>query len=72
MPTQGVRNTEPDDAPTGLMGLEFVEGLHVVGNDAASFMGGICHRAGLKLGSALVFGHLAACHFSGAGSAHDA
>jgi succinate dehydrogenase/fumarate reductase flavoprotein subunit len=37
-----------------------VEGLYVVGNDAASFMGGAYPGAGITLGPALVFGHLAA------------
>jgi succinate dehydrogenase/fumarate reductase flavoprotein subunit len=41
-----------------------VAGLYVVGNDAASFMGGTYPGAGITLGPALVFGHLAARHIS--------
>lgn len=41
-----------------------VGGLYVVGNDAASFMGGTYPGAGITLGPALVFGHLAARHIS--------
>lgn len=37
-----------------------IEGLYVVGNDAASFMGGAYPGAGITLGPALVFGHRAA------------
>jgi len=37
-----------------------IPGLFVVGNDAASFMGGAYPGAGITLGPALVFGHLAA------------
>lgn len=37
-----------------------IDGLYVVGNDAASFMGGSYPGAGITLGPALVFGHLAA------------
>jgi succinate dehydrogenase/fumarate reductase flavoprotein subunit len=36
-----------------------IPGLFVVGNDAASFMGGAYPGAGITLGPALVFGHLA-------------
>ena len=36
-----------------------IEGLYVVGNDAASFMGGAYPGAGITIGPALVFGHLA-------------
>jgi succinate dehydrogenase/fumarate reductase flavoprotein subunit len=39
-----------------------IEGLYVVGNDAASFMGGTYPGAGITLGPALVFGHIAAQH----------
>lgn len=39
-----------------------VEGLYVVGNDAASFMGGTYPGAGITIGPALVFGHIAARH----------
>ena len=42
-----------------------VEGLYVVGNDAASFMGGAYPGAGITLGPALVFGHVAARHAAG-------
>ncbi|MFO1088075.1 MAG: FAD-dependent oxidoreductase [Hyphomicrobiales bacterium] len=45
-----------------------IPGLYVVGNDAASFMGGTYPGAGITLGPALVFGHLAARHI--ASSAH--
>jgi predicted oxidoreductase len=41
-----------------------VAGLYVVGNDAASFMGGTYPGAGITLGPALVFGHLAARHIA--------
>jgi len=37
-----------------------IEGLYAVGNDAASFMGGAYPGAGITIGPALVFGHLAA------------
>ena len=72
MPSQGDLKTEPVDKPTGLMGLEFVGWLHAVGDDPASFMVGPSHGAGPKLGLALVFGHLAASQFSGAGLTHGA
>jgi succinate dehydrogenase/fumarate reductase flavoprotein subunit len=39
-----------------------IEGLYVAGNDAASFMGGTYPGAGITIGPALVFGHLAAEH----------
>jgi len=44
-----------------------VSGLYVVGNDAASFMGGTYPGAGITLGPALVFGHLAARHIASGG-----
>ena len=44
-----------------------VAGLYVVGNDAASFMGGTYPGAGITLGPALVFGHLAARHIASGG-----
>lgn len=37
-----------------------IPGLYVAGNDAASFMGGAYPGAGITLGPALVFGHIAA------------
>jgi succinate dehydrogenase/fumarate reductase flavoprotein subunit len=43
-----------------------IDGLYAVGNDAASFMGGSYPGAGITLGPALVFGHRAALHASGA------
>lgn len=46
-----------------------VDGLYVVGNDAASFMGGAYPGAGITLGPALVFGYLAARHVTGAAEA---
>lgn len=39
-----------------------ITGLYVIGNDAASFMGGAYPGAGITLGPALVFGHIAANH----------
>lgn len=42
-----------------------VPGLWAVGNDAASFMGGRYPGAGITLGPALVFGHLAALDAQG-------
>ena len=39
-----------------------IEGLYVAGNDAGSFMGGTYPGAGITLGPALVFGHIAARH----------
>lgn len=39
-----------------------IPGLYAVGNDAASFMGGSYPGAGITIGPALVFGHLAALH----------
>ncbi len=39
-----------------------IEGLYVAGNDAASFMGGTYPGAGITLGPAMIFGHLAAKH----------
>lgn len=41
-----------------------IPGLYVVGNDAASFMGGAYPGAGITIGPALVFGHLAARHIA--------
>ena len=38
---------------------QVVEGLFVAGNDAASFMGGTYPGAGITIGPALVFGHIA-------------
>jgi succinate dehydrogenase/fumarate reductase flavoprotein subunit len=39
---------------------DVIEGLFVAGNDAASFMGGTYPGAGITIGPALVFGHIAA------------
>jgi succinate dehydrogenase/fumarate reductase flavoprotein subunit len=39
-----------------------IEGLYVAGNDAASFMGGTYPGAGITLGPAMIFGHIAASH----------
>ena len=39
-----------------------IEGLYAAGNDAGSFMGGTYPGAGITIGPALVFGHLAARH----------
>ena len=53
--------TDPDARALDASGQP-IEGLYVVGNDAASFMGGAYPGAGITLGPALVFGHLAARH----------
>ncbi len=45
-----------------------IPGLYVVGNDAASFMGGAYPGGGITIGPALVFGHLAALHAATAGT----
>ncbi|MFN5699247.1 MAG: FAD-binding protein, partial [Betaproteobacteria bacterium] len=39
-----------------------IEGLYVAGNDAASFMGGTYPGAGITLGPAMIFGHIAVRH----------
>jgi succinate dehydrogenase/fumarate reductase flavoprotein subunit len=39
-----------------------IDGLYVAGNDAASFMGGTYPGAGITLGPAMIFGHIAARH----------
>lgn len=39
-----------------------IDGLYVAGNDAGSFMGGTYPGAGITLGPAMVFGHIAARH----------
>ncbi len=53
--------TDPDARALDAAGRP-IDGLYVVGNDAASFMGGTYPGAGITLGPALVFGHLAARH----------
>jgi succinate dehydrogenase/fumarate reductase flavoprotein subunit len=45
---------------------EPVQGLYAVGNDIASIMGGNYPAAGITLGPALTFGHIAGCHIAGA------
>jgi succinate dehydrogenase/fumarate reductase flavoprotein subunit len=44
-----------------------IKGLHAVGNDAASVMGGNYPGAGITLGPALTFGYVAAMHLANAG-----
>ena len=43
-----------------------IPGLYAVGNDIASIMGGNYPGAGITLGPALTFGHIAGCHLAGA------
>jgi hypothetical protein len=43
-----------------------IPGLYAVGNDIASVMGGNYPGAGITLGPALTFGHIAGCHLAGA------
>jgi predicted oxidoreductase len=43
-----------------------IGGLYAVGNDIASIMGGNYPGAGITLGPALTFGHIAGCHLAGA------
>jgi succinate dehydrogenase/fumarate reductase flavoprotein subunit len=43
-----------------------IPGLYAVGNDIASIMGGNYPGAGITLGPALTFGHIAGCHVAGA------
>jgi succinate dehydrogenase/fumarate reductase flavoprotein subunit len=43
-----------------------IRGLYAVGNDIASIMGGNYPGAGITLGPALTFGHIAGCHLAGA------
>jgi succinate dehydrogenase/fumarate reductase flavoprotein subunit len=52
---------------------EPIGGLYAVGNDIASIMGGNYPGAGITLGPALTFGHVAGCHIAGAptGSVND-
>ena len=42
-----------------------IPGLYAVGNDIASIMGGNYPGAGITLGPALTFGHIAGCHIAG-------
>jgi succinate dehydrogenase/fumarate reductase flavoprotein subunit len=42
-----------------------ITGLYAVGNDIASIMGGNYPGAGITLGPALTFGHIAGCHLAG-------
>lgn len=42
-----------------------IEGLYVVGNDMASFMGGAYPAAGITLGPGITFGRIAALHAAG-------
>jgi predicted oxidoreductase len=43
-----------------------ISGLYAVGNDISSIMGGNYPGAGITLGPALTFGHIAGCHIAGA------
>jgi succinate dehydrogenase/fumarate reductase flavoprotein subunit len=43
-----------------------IKGLYAVGNDISSIMGGNYPGAGITLGPALTFGHIAGCHIAGA------
>jgi succinate dehydrogenase/fumarate reductase flavoprotein subunit len=43
-----------------------IAGLYAVGNDIASIMGGNYPGAGITLGPALTFGHIAGCHLAAA------
>ena len=42
-----------------------ISGLYAVGNDISSIMGGNYPGAGITLGPALTFGHIAGCHIAG-------
>jgi predicted oxidoreductase len=42
-----------------------IPGLYAVGNDISSIMGGNYPGAGITLGPALTFGHIAGCHLAG-------
>jgi succinate dehydrogenase/fumarate reductase flavoprotein subunit len=42
-----------------------IPGLYAAGNDIASIMGGNYPGAGITLGPALTFGHIAGCHLAG-------
>ena len=55
--------TDPESRALDAEG-RVIDGLYVVGNDAASFMGGAYPGAGITIGPALVFGHLAAGHLA--------
>jgi predicted oxidoreductase len=45
---------------------QLIPGLYAVGNDIASIMGDNYPGAGITLGPALTFGHIAGCHLAGA------
>ena len=49
-----------------------IPGLYAVGNDIASIMGGNYPGAGITLGPALTFGHIAGCHLAGAATGSQA
>jgi succinate dehydrogenase/fumarate reductase flavoprotein subunit len=52
-------------------GRQPIPGLYAVGNDIASIMGGNYPGAGITLGPALTFGHIAGCHLSGVATGVD-
>ena len=58
--------TDPDSRVLDTLGKP-IGGLYAVGNDAASCMGGSYPGAGITIGPAMVFGHLAARHAAGLG-----
>jgi succinate dehydrogenase/fumarate reductase flavoprotein subunit len=59
----------PTDEHARVLGVTGVpiDGLYAVGNDAATLFGGDYPAAGITLGPALTFGHIAARHALGAG-----